>query len=813
MMKKVSIAPLLLCLLSGITSCSVENDLQTGKSKSIAGDAITITAGREDSSTRAVLNSENDKETFWEAADKLTIWVGDGSTFTNSNKSDNFKLISGEGRKAAQFRGNPVYTAEPTDETILTAVQDRDDDFVDCSDGTTATVDFSTQQYGTLESVLKYDAFYATTTWSERFFSFRHTMSFVRWTIHVPNITEATTCSILLRADNLINKAQLDLSTGKLSSTNKGDITLTDVSLDASGNAVLYVALFPGQTTSRMTAIVMLADGKMTVGQLGTFNSFTFNANKLYRASWTFKAPKMPVYRLEVWSPGQIQCNDSPCRYMVHSSAFIDNIYVPVAWTITNYKYYHDDNGDDLYNWTYDGSEKPSWLIALSQESGRGVNDYNQVEVGWATVENHHAPVDGNPDNPFTTLLKNAKAKSNYDLSQGGETANCYVISAPGTYKIPLIIGNARKADGTVNDVCFNKPDPYVTYKGNAITSMWLKEHGGTPTSGSLVWSDCGDNIVSNLNVSGDFLTFSVSADNIKQGNAVVAVKDEEGKIMWSWHLWFTDSDALSTIAFNNASNETLYFTRDNLGFVYDEYYPHHCRQVNITVTQAHSNKTAIIWIMQHSGISPGFRSPGSYRQTHHDTKYQFGRKDAFSGSYHLVWQTTDFPEVTYQNTILNPGVFYHGRYSDNKSWGWCSANCTDGWAVGISRPNPSLINPDRVLMSAIVKSVYDPCPAGFKIPTYTAFTGFSSRNCEWDKRRNGQTFTDSKNGTSVFFPFTSYRYVNGYLDESEQYGRYWSAIPYNTRYGYFFDNVMNSPELKNGAMSYGCSVRPVKDR
>ena len=149
MMKKVSIAPLLLCLLSGITSCSVENDLQTGKSKSIVGDAITITAGREDSSTRAVLNSENDKETFWEAADKLTIWVGDGSTFTNSNKSDNFKLISGEGRKAAQFRGNPIYTAEPTDETILTAVLDRDDDFVDCSDGTTATVDFSTQRYGT----------------------------------------------------------------------------------------------------------------------------------------------------------------------------------------------------------------------------------------------------------------------------------------------------------------------------------------------------------------------------------------------------------------------------------------------------------------------------------------------------------------------------------------------------------------------------------------------------------------------------------------------------------------------------------------
>lgn len=797
MMKKVSIATLLLCLLSGITSCSVENDLRTGKSKGIVGDSITITASREYSGTRAVLNSGNDKETFWEAADKLTIWVGDGSTFTNSNKSDNFKLVSGKGRKAACFRGNPVYTAKPTDESILTAVLDRDDDFVDCSDGTTATVDFSTQQYGTLESVLKYDAFYATSTWNERDFVFRHTMSFVRWTIHVPNITEATTCSILLRADNLINKAQLDLSTGKLSSTNKGNITLTDVSLDASGDAVLYVALFPGQTTSRMTAIVMLADGKMTVGQLGTFNSFTFNANKLYRASWTFKAPKMPDYRLETRYPGQIAPNEAPCRYMVHSSAFIDGIYVPVAWTITNYKCYQDDS---YQTFTYNGTEKPSWLTALSLESGRGVNDYNWFEIGWATVENLEKVY----ENPVSTLLKNAAAKSNYDLSQGGETANCYVISAPGTYKIPLIIGNARKADGTVNDVCFNKPDPYVTYKGNAITSMWLKEHGGTPTSGSLVWSDCGDNIVSNLNVSGDFLTFSVSADNIKQGNAVVAVKDEEGKIMWSWHLWFTDSDALSTIAFNNASNETLYFTRDNLGFAYDKYYKGHSRQVNITVTQAHSNKTAIILIYQ---------NPYNQDITQHATVYQFGRKDAFSGSPDLVdYSPRKYDPTTYQNTIQNPGVYYYELYSYGK---WCSANCTDGWAVGISRPNPTFKDYNKVPTSAIVKSVYDPCPAGFKIPAPSAFTGFMKSNCTWYLNMIGNTYTDSSNGTSVYLPFVGHREDNGYLWDSDRSAGYWTALPDRRDEGHLVAIGQNTPAHYNyvQGMAFGYSVRPVKDR
>ena len=47
--------------------------------------------------------------------------------------------------------------------------------------------------------------------------------------------------------------------------------------------------------------------------------------------------------------------------------------------------------------------------------------------------------------------LKEAKAVSDYNLSNSTgaatieNTANCYVISAPGTYRIPLVYGNAIK--------------------------------------------------------------------------------------------------------------------------------------------------------------------------------------------------------------------------------------------------------------------------------------------------------------------------------------------------------------------------------
>ena len=31
------------------------------------------------------------------------------------------------------------------------------------------------------------------------------------------------------------------------------------------------------------------------------------------------------------------------------------------------------------------------------------------------------------------------------------------------------------------------------------------------------------------------------TADTFKEGNAVIAAKDADGKILWSWHIWLTD--------------------------------------------------------------------------------------------------------------------------------------------------------------------------------------------------------------------------------------------------------------------------------
>lgn len=772
-----------------LAACNVESDFLS-QEKNLYTETITVSANRDGidvngpGGTRAVLTEDNTLKSVWEAGDQLTVWTG--NEFTEDNMSEKgFTLDSGAGTNSCTFTGKVKSTSKPNRSTVLTAVVDNDDDMVDCSSGTTAALDFSEQESCTTSTVLRYDALWAQATYGDRDFHFAHTMSFVEWTININGITAATTCDITLSATGMQNKAELNLAEGKLTGTNAGNIKLTGVNLDAQGKAVVYVALCPGEVTSKMTAVVTMADGKVTTGQVGTFDSFTFKANTLYTAAWTFGEPVEPTYTFTATSPAAIAYNaTSTGNYTVKSYGIVGSTTMPVAWEVTKYEY-SDDGGT---TWTDNGTTKPSWLSALSLESGGGSTG---GENGTATV----TAAELINYNPVTNLLQNATAKSNYDLSQGGETANCYVISAPGTYKIPLIYGNARNADGSANTACFNNTSPYVNYKGTAITNMWLKTDG-TPTSGSLVWKDVTTDIVTNLAVSGDFLTFTVSQSAIEQGNAVVAVKDANGDIMWSWHLWFTESEALSTIAFNNASNETQYFTRDNLGYVIDTYsgtsytVP---RRVRVTVTQAGSNQTAQFEVIQ---------NPGTSDITFHDTKYQIGRKDAFSGS------TTGEPTIasaqtTYQNSILNPGTF-NTRYSSS-TYDWCSTTYYNAWAVGNT-------SNDNVSTSAIVKSVYDPCPVGFKMPGSNAFTGVSKTDGRWNSGLKGYTFTDSSNGTSVFFPAAGGRNsVNGALSGVGSYGGYWSAVPttpYDAWYLVFSLGIVN---WGNCDRANGRSVRPVQ--
>ena len=215
-------------------------------------------------------------------------------------------------------------------------------------------------------------------------------------------------------------------------------------------------------------------------------------------------------------------------------------------------------NGDG----TFSMAEKPAWLTSLSKTEGNGGTAADQ---GTATLKKA-ALIDllkqRNDGLKNATALGSSSAP--YDLSTEGwlcnrSTANSYVISAPGHYRIPLVYGNAiengatnanayisHAATGNSN-VLYNFQD----HAGHAIDDPWIeKTHGGANASvdgAEVVWADAADLVHSPsiTHVGGEgFLDFEVTAADIQSGNAVVAVK-KGGTTVWSWHLWFAPKDAL----------------------------------------------------------------------------------------------------------------------------------------------------------------------------------------------------------------------------------------------------------------------------
>ena len=327
---------------------------------------------------------------------------------------------------------------------------------------------------------------------------------------------------------------------------------------------------------------------------------------------------------------------------------------------------------------------------------------------------------------------------------------------------------------------------------------VWADEAGLVKFGATKIVRDAGNNA---------FVQFEVPADKIKNGNAVIAVK-KNGTIVWSWHLWFIHDDALNTVTCTNFQDHKYKFTQETLGWKYTALKvstysaPRKVRmKVEQTVANGGVKQSAYITITQ---------NPGNARQGY-STLYQFGRKDALPG-------TDTTPEGSFsveqgsgyslQNTIQHPDIFYgwlSGYINVYFRNIWSADNTSEGY-----NDNP------------VVKTVYDPCPAGFKMPASNAFTGFTKYgqnyglmnvNGAWDLGWNFNNKITSPDAT-VYFPASGQRNVSdGSLSGVGGIGYYWSAVPVNSDHGcrLYIGQVSVGPK-EYFYRSSGHSVRPVAE-
>ena len=532
-------------------------------------------------------------------------------------------------------------------------------------------------------------------------------------------------------------------------------------------------------------------------------------------------------YHLDVTGPSDFTYTGGTQQYRVTSyRQNTKGVQEAVQWSAQ----YSTDNGA---SWT---AAQPDWLTAFTASGAGGVTPQSYNATVSAQI--------GTDNNTHTTALQTAVVKgsenSPYNLANqtnGGttneNTANCYVVSAPGYYSFPLVYGNAIK-NSTINQSAYKTNNTgtyilnnFINHTGNAITDPYISNNANcVPAKAELVWQDALD-LVTDIkynNTGNGNISFKVDKSSIQQGNAVIAVKDANDQILWSWHIWVTDEDINKTIEVTNHQNVKYDFMPVNLGWCdgYTVTYAERSCKVKFTA----GAKSQEITLKQASNL---ITTGGN------NTYYQWGRKDPFLPSNGLAYTdknktwydkagnastsnpaTEDFSTgiPCIKNYILNPNVMHSRVFADNLYRNLWSAN------------NQAYSDND----GNVIKTIYDPSPVGFKLPAGNAFTGFTTTgtntntfsqiNGTWDRSLKGWNFyTDASKNKTIFFSALGRRYYSdGEVALVGGYGFYWLAVEYSTGSGrslYFYSpsvtpTSVNPLDLNNRA--FGEGVRPTHE-
>lgn len=639
----------------------------------------------------------------------------------------------------------------------------------------------------------------------------------------------------------------------KYNNSNETNLTKLD------DNYTFY--MIPQDLDGKVTAEVLFTDGsKITVPLKGSWKAGTTRTYKLSEknSSWT--------YTITATDPNAVAYNGTQANYKIESYREVNGTKQSVAWKVVGYSV---DNGN---TWS---TTKPSWLKSLSKEQGNGGAT---AEQGTATLATDIVDLAAERNKTLQNAAPLGTATAPYNLSNATgaaavqNTANSYLISAPGHYMIPLVYGNAIK-NGQTNSSAYQKGSEanntlknFVDQEGYAITDPWIEKTNNGANRGIdlawTIWSDEKDlvKLASNngLYRAADgnlYIKFEVTKENIKSGNAVVAVRrswqtqrqeqrqqgrkkvwvtvtETHQQTLWSWHLWFAPKNALDKITVTNKQGNKYDFTNEALGWKPTAWKGTSYstpRTVKVKVEQTQGNngvkQSAVITITQ---------NPATTSRTGYTTLYQWGRKDAFPGTTATLAVNTinwNAGSEMYMQTILqNPQNYFTAGYKGNV------LDAATGFAKYYtfynlwSMNNTSAYAENQANSQTVVKTIYDPSPVGFSVPANDAFTGFTENGLNGgrmnvDGTDNAQTFnnnfghnfwTNSSKTETIFFPAAGFREAgNGStLSNYSKFGDYWTATPNDNHNGNVMGFDVNSVHpLYRNIRAFGFAVRPVAEK
>ena len=294
----------------------------------------------------------------------------------------------------------------------------------------------------------------------------------------------------------------------------------------------------------------------------------------------------------------------------------------------------------------------------------------------------------------------------------------------------------------------------YIVTEAGEYKFWAVKGNSGievNPASVEVLWETwnnaeevTANSVIANVSLSGSYVVFS-TPETLKPGNAVIAAKDAGGVILWSWHIWVPETEIV-TADYGIYSAPMM---DRNLG----------------ALVAATADAAAPV---ESFGLT-----------------YQWGRKDPFPGPKAVKSGdnatvagvavstkpgngTTAESCMTVEEAIASPTVLGFTQNGD-----WLPAELAD-----------------NTLWQNEVKTMYDPCPPGYRVPARDTESAFHSSDLStatgWQDNAANNWF--ALGDPLAVFPFAGYRddYSPGGMTHAYDRGAYWTAYSSQAAKAYY---------------------------
>lgn len=388
-----------------------------------------------------------------------------------------------------------------------------------------------------------------------------------------------------------------------------------------------------------------------------------------------------------------------------------------------------------------------SYTIAEKDDNGNIISSETVTESILKPGHIYNIVIDIKADGSLDVIIGNEDEEKYRNLApyndriNNFEYSNCYVISSDMFLRVddngkPIYDGNGNY---TYYDGFYFQA--MVAGRGemgvisSASADLYPEDVYFDPYSARILWQD-ENYLITHVELVHGYVRFTLNSEcrtGNKKGNAVIAVYDRDGSIIWSWHIWVTDKFSTIDYSFDYGGKPYAFGMMDrNLG----------ARKATSSGTDDVLDTYGLYYLWGRKDPSPG---PPAYNYAQADTR---------TGIYWYMDQgiRSSVEVITDANTTVEMSARYPlslmipSRISELYPSDWLYMSVDQLWGY-----SPLAGEVSR-------KTIYDPCPYGYRVADdeLAALFGYCRDSRYYGD--NGRGITVTTGWPQNFFPFAGWR-------------------------------------------------------